>query len=112
VIDVPCGVQPRHAPEESNLETGDIAKCKVVGRPELQDYKDLVIEMYSDDALMLHELVESLDADVVSYRMLAREAIHALHHLTISHERLRESHHRLIDEYRVLRVQLLHSEAA
>lgn len=77
-----------------------------------QDYKDFVIEMLSDEAVLYEERLASLEADVLSYRMLAQEAIHALHHLTVSHDRLRESHHRLIDEYRALREHILHEAAA
>lgn len=76
------------------------------------DYKDFVIEILSDEAVLRAERIASLEAEVISYRMLAQEGIHALHHLTVAHDRLRESHYRLIDEYRALRVQILHKAAA
>ena len=79
----------------------------------MQDYKDLVIEMLADSEAELCERNASVEADRDTYRMLAQEAIHALHHQTITLDRLRASHQRLIDDYRRLREQVLrHSEAA
>ncbi len=63
------------------------------------DYRDIVIEELADAEALLLERVESLEEDVQSYRLLAQEAIHALHDLARERDRRRERHHRLLDEY-------------
>ncbi len=52
------------------------------------------------------ERIRSLELDVAIYRDLATAGIHFGHDLTETLERLRVSHHRLLDEYRRLRAQL------
>lgn len=61
----------------------------------------------SDEDLLVATLVEA-DA----YRALCLAAIHALHDLTVQHDRLRAQHHGLIGAYRALRVQTVRPEAA
>ena len=56
-------------------------------------------------------LVEAL-VEAQSYRTVAQQAIHALHDLTQQHDRLRTSHHRLIDKHRRLRESILRAELA
>jgi hypothetical protein len=75
-------------------------------------YHDLVIPELADCEAYLLERVASLEADVVAYRMLAQQAIHALHDVVLNRDRLRASHHRLLDEYRALRVQTLREDKA
>ena len=76
-----------------------------------RDYRDIVIEELADAEALLLERVASLEADVQSYRLLAQEAIHALHDLARERDRLRERHHRLLNEYRALREDLLRAAA-
>jgi hypothetical protein len=45
----------------------------------------------------------ALQEEVVAYRELACAAITAVHDLALQHARLRERHHRLIEQYRQLR---------
>jgi len=40
-----------------------------------------------------------------AYRLLAQQAIHELHDLTVRHDRLSDAHHRLSEEYRALRAR-------
>ena len=61
---------------------------------------------HGPDDMLVDVLVEAQ-----SYRTLARQAIHELHSLAQQHDRLRTSHHRLLDEYRCLREQI-HRAAA
>lgn len=60
----------------------------------------------SDEDLLVATLVES-----DSYRQLAQCAIHELHDLRRELDRLRKKHHRLVEEYRALRVQTLRAAA-
>lgn len=73
----------------------------------MRDYRDLVIAQFADDERQLLERLASAEDDRDAYRALAQQAIHSLHDLTARHERLRELHARLADDYRHLRVQLL-----
>ena len=74
---------------------------------------ELVIAGLAQEIIENSERIASLEADVTSYRELGREALHALHALTVKLEQLRQQHHRLIDAYRTLRIQTLQrSEAA
>ncbi len=59
-----------------------------------------------DDDLIVEALVEA-----AAYRQLAQRAIHTLHDLTVDHARLRNRHHRLLEEYRALRVRTRRPEA-
>jgi hypothetical protein len=76
------------------------------------DHRDLVIAELADSEAALLERVASLESDVVAYRSLALAALDALHDLTVQRDRLREQHHRLLDEYRRLRESILRAEAA
>ena len=67
------------------------------------DDRDTVIAL-ADERL---EQVVDLTVDRDSYRLLALEAIAALHDLTRERDRLRTAHHRLLDEYRLLREQMI-----
>lgn len=67
------------------------------------DYRDLVIEMLAADEARALERLTSVEADRDAFQLVARQALHALHHLTQSHARLRRSHARLLDEYRTVR---------
>ena len=76
------------------------------------DYKDLVIETLADDEAALLERLASLENDIRIYRELAQQALHELHHLTRRHDRLREQHARLLDEFRFLRAQTMRRSVA
>lgn len=73
---------------------------------------DLVIEALALSEAELLQRVADLEADVAVYRELAQAGIHELHELTLSHERLRDQHQRLLDEYRHLRVQIMSAAVA
>lgn len=76
-----------------------------------RDNRDLVIEQLADSEAELLERVAQFEADRDSYRLLAQQAIHMLHDLTQQRDRLRASHHRLLDEYRRLRAQIMRADA-
>lgn len=77
-----------------------------------RDYRDLVIEMATDAEVLLVESLVRLKADRDAYRMLAQQAVQALHDRTRDLEALREQHHRLVDEYRHLRGQVMRQAEA
>lgn len=62
--------------------------------------------LMSDDDLLVAALSES-----DTYRQLAQVAIHQLHRLKTAHDRLGEQHHRLLSEYRSMRVRALEAAA-
>lgn len=68
-------------------------------------YCDLVIETLADSEAELIERVRELCAERDRYRELAHAAIDVLHDVTRQRDRLRAQNHRLLDEYRALRVQ-------
>jgi len=70
---------------------------------------DLVIETLALSEAELLDRVAELEADVQVYRELALAGFDALRSLTRSHERLREQHQRVRDDYRALLEQLLHA---
>jgi hypothetical protein len=76
------------------------------------DHRDAVIEVLAEDEASLRERVASLTADVAVYRELAQAGMSALHDLTVERDRLREQHHRLIDEFRALRAHTMRTAAA
>lgn len=76
------------------------------------DYRDLVIETLADAEAELIDRVVDLMIERDACRLLEQQAIHALHALTVERDRLRASHHRLIDEYRHLRAQTLREAEA
>ena len=55
----------------------------------------------------LEELATSRADDAESYRLLARQAIHAYHQEQLAHTRLRGRYERLVDEYREHRARVL-----
>lgn len=57
---------------------------------------EAVIEVLACSEAELRERVLSLEADVESYRLVAQEALHALHRLTVTHTRLRDRHAELL----------------
>jgi hypothetical protein len=59
--------------------------------------------MFADAEADLRERVASLDADCRAYRMLAQQAVHALHELTVERDRLRDRVRQLCNEIRALR---------
>ena len=69
------------------------------------DFRLMALEMANDDAVLLRERNAGLEADVDSYRAVATEAIHALHHVTNERDRLRRRVSQLLDEVRALRAQ-------
>jgi hypothetical protein len=71
------------------------------------DYRDLAIETLSDENDQLTTRVIDLMSERDSYRELAHRSIAALQASTMTHDRLREQHRRLVDEYGALREQIL-----
>jgi hypothetical protein len=61
------------------------------------------------DAVIENMVAENGDlaADVLSFRSLARCAIHRLHDLQLQHHSLQEQHQRVVGDYRRLREQVL-----
>ncbi len=72
---------------------------------------DLVLEMFADDERLLLELLACVEDDVVIYRELAQEAIHALHRELSAHAATRQQLARLQDEYRHLRAQVMKNQS-
>ena len=62
---------------------------------------ELVIDALGLDASELRARVSDLEADVVAYRELAREALAGLADLTKTHDRMRTSYYQQLDERRV-----------
>ena len=50
--------------------------------------------------------IVSLEDDVAAYRLLAQEAVHALHAATEDRTRLREQYRRALEELRLLRAEM------
>jgi hypothetical protein len=69
----------------------------------MTDYRDLALEHAAADHVELVARVADLEDERAAYRVLAQEAIHALHHITTERDRLRDRLYRLLDELRGLR---------
>jgi hypothetical protein len=78
----------------------------------MSDYKDLAVELLADSEAALQERVANLEQDIAVYRELVQQALTVVHDVTIERDRLREQHHRLLDEYRHLRIQTMRQAAA
>jgi len=72
----------------------------------------VVIETLCESQLLLRERVASLEADVDAYRLVAQQALHHLHDLTRTHDRLQAQYRSLIEQYWEVRGQLRKSVAA
>jgi hypothetical protein len=68
------------------------------------DYRDHVIAEFAASEAALLERVALLEAEVASYRLVAVTGIHYAQGLSVEIERLRSQHHRLLDEYREVRL--------
>jgi FtsZ-binding cell division protein ZapB len=64
---------------------------------------DPIIELMTERNTLTDLRIASLTDDVAAYRLLAQQAIHALHDLTRNNAQLRERHARLCEDYRALR---------
>ncbi len=64
-----------------------------------RDHRDLALPTEA-------QLVEAL-INVDAYRLLAQQALHALHELRRELERTRQAHARTLDEYRTLRERVM-----
>lgn len=73
---------------------------------------ELVIQALAAENAELRERLDNVQDDVVTYREVTQQAIHALHDITEAQARLRQQHERLIEEYRRLREQIIRSVAA
>ena len=78
------------------------------------DYRNLAVEELAAseaalkaDIRALEERIVDLVLEAQTYRSLAHMAIHALHHLTRDHDRLRQELVELKDEYRGFRERIL-----
>ena len=77
----------------------------------MSDYRDLVVEHFAADEVVLREqLIEAL-AMAAGYRVLSQQAIHVLHDLTRQLERTRQAHARTLGEYRTLRERVMREAA-
>jgi hypothetical protein len=72
-----------------------------------RDCRDIVITDLADAEAALLECLAWITADRNAFRVLAQQAIHQLHHEAQQLRKLRAQHHRLLDEYRHLRAQLI-----
>ena len=87
-----------------------LAECEPVnGR---RDHRDIVIEDLADSEAALIDRIVDLELDNRALRETLHAAVDGLHHITGERDRLWAQHHRLIDEYRALRVQMLREVAA
>jgi hypothetical protein len=71
------------------------------------DYRDLALEHLAADEAALRARVRSLEADVLAYRALSQQTIHALASVTRHRDRQRDELHRLREENRWLRGELM-----
>ena len=71
------------------------------------DHRDLTIEMLAADEAALLDRVIATERERDSFRVLAHEAIHALHDVAADRDRQRAAHHRVLKEYRALRAQMM-----
>lgn len=78
----------------------------------MSDSHDLVIDMLADSEAALMDGLVDLVIERDAYRLVAQQAIHALHDLARERDRLRAAHDRLIDEYRTLRARIVQREIA
>jgi hypothetical protein len=67
------------------------------------DYRDICIADLSTENYELRARLASVEADRDAYRLLAREALTALHRLTERHNRLTDTHRRLRADHQELR---------
>jgi hypothetical protein len=70
-----------------------------------RDYRDMVIEVLADSEAELIDRVVELTSANSTEREVRQAAIHHLADVTGQLARLREQHHRLLDQYRHLREQ-------
>jgi len=72
-----------------------------------RDLRAVVVEHYAAGEQQLLERLASVEEDRDCYRELLVTSLDQLHDLKRSHERLRDQHARLVDEYRHLREQVM-----
>ena len=65
-----------------------------------RDYRDLCVEDLADREAWLLDRLASLEADVQAYRTLSQQLLHALHHVTLERDVLREQRQRDRDRAR------------
>ena len=58
--------------------------------PSRRDYRDSVIEEFADQLQVMYERAIDAEADRDSYRLLAQQLLHALHHVTVHRDLLRD----------------------
>ena len=73
----------------------------------MSDHRYAVIEMLASSGAELRERIQLLEADIVTYRELARAGIEALRERTVECDRLRVQHRRVVEEYRHLRALIM-----
>jgi hypothetical protein len=71
------------------------------------DHRDLVIEELAASERRLTEHVALAESERDGYRVVAQQAIHALHREQLEAKRLREALERLRDEFRSLRIRTM-----
>lgn len=64
---------------------------------------DVALAHLAADEAELRDRVAELERDIITYRSIALEAIHALHDVTMERDRLRARYHALLAERRALR---------
>lgn len=65
----------------------------------------LALEHLADDEAVLHDQLAAAHASLTGWRLLAREAIHALHARELELAQARRRYALLLDEYRRLRAE-------
>ena len=66
-----------------------------------------MIEALVHGEAFLRDRVVDLECERASYQLLAKQAIHALHDLTLRHQRQQDRYSRLVDEYRGFRERVM-----
>lgn len=78
----------------------------------MSDYRDVVIADFAASEAALLERVVDLTIERDSYRLVAAQSIHALHHQGRELALLHARHERLIEEYRRFRVATMAEDVA
>lgn len=64
------------------------------------DYRDLCIETLSDSNAHLLDRIADVIADRDSYKLLAKQLLHALHHVTAERDDFRRKYYEQLDRWR------------
>jgi hypothetical protein len=99
----PLGIH--HVPGENALRRQLLEGADVVmSRKTTADH---AAEHLALDLVISYQRISELNDRLTTVRLMAQLGIHQLHEMTLKHERLKEAHYRLIEEYRELREQVM-----